>query len=63
MLESLFNKFADLKSEILLNKRLQRSRLEVFYKKDILRNFAKLTGKHLRQRVFFNKIAGLLQLY
>ena len=28
-------------------------------KKGILRNFAKFTGKHLCQRRFFNKVAGL----
>ena len=28
-------------------------------KKRVLRNFAKLTGKHLCQRLFFNKVAGL----
>ena len=28
-------------------------------KKGVLRNFAKFTGKHLCQRVFFNKVAGL----
>ena len=26
-------------------------------KKDVLRNFAKFTGKHLCQRIFFNKVA------
>ena len=31
----------------------------VFCKKDVLRNFAKPTGKHLCQRLFFNKVAGL----
>ena len=31
---------------------------EVFCKKDVLRNFSKLTGKHLRQSLFFG-----LQLY
>ena len=35
------------------------SRPEVFYKKGVLRNFANFTGKHLRQALFFNKIAGL----
>ena len=35
------------------------SHREVFCKKVVLRNFAKLTGKHLCQRLFFNKIAGL----
>ena len=28
-------------------------------KKGFLRNFAKFTGKHLCQRLFFNKVAGL----
>ena len=28
-------------------------------KKCVLRNFAKLTGKHLCQSLFFNKVAGL----
>ena len=35
------------------------SRPEVFCKKGVLRNFAKFTGKHLCQRLFFNKAAGL----
>ena len=35
------------------------SRLEVFYRKGILRNFEKFTGKHLCQSLLFNKIAGL----
>ena len=35
------------------------SRLEVFCKKGVLGNFAKFTGKHLCQRLFFNKVAGL----
>ena len=34
------------------------SRPEVFYKKGVLRNFAKFTGKHLCQSLFFNKVAG-----
>ena len=32
---------------------------EVFYKKSILENFVKLTGKHLYQSLFLNKVAGL----
>ena len=32
---------------------------EVFYKKDVLRNFAKFTGKQLCQSSFFNKGGGL----
>ena len=35
------------------------SRPEVFYKKVVLRNFSKLTRKHLCQSPFFNKVAGL----
>ena len=31
----------------------------MFYKKGVLRNFAKFTGKHLCQRLFFNKVAGV----
>ena len=35
----------------------------MFRQKDVLRNFAKFTGKHLCQRLYFNKFAGLrLQL-
>ena len=32
---------------------------EVFYKKGVLRNFAKFTEKYLCQRLFFNKVADL----
>ena len=35
------------------------SRPEVFCKKGVLRNFAKFTGKHLCQSLFFNKVTGL----
>ena len=35
------------------------SRLEVFCKKGVIRNFTKLTGKHLCQSLLFNKVAGL----
>ena len=38
---------------------LRSSCPEVFCKKDVLRNFAKFKGKHLCQRLFFNKVAGL----
>ena len=30
----------------------------MFLKIDFLKNFAKFTGKHLPQIVFFNKVAG-----
>ena len=32
-------------------------RPDVFCKKGVLRNFAKFTGKHLCQSIFFNKVA------
>ena len=35
---------------------LRSSHPEVFYKKGVLRNFAKLKGKHLCQSLFFNEI-------
>ena len=31
----------------------------MFYKKHIIENFAKLTGKHLHQSLFFNKTGGM----
>ena len=34
----------------------------MFCKKGALRNFAKFTGKHLRQRLFLIKVAGLRNL-
>ena len=33
--------------------------LEVFYNKDVVKNFEKFTGKHLCQSLFFNKVADL----
>ena len=38
---------------------IRSSRPEVFCKKFVLRNLAKFTGKHLRQSLFFDKVAGL----
>ena len=32
---------------------------DVFYKKDVLKNFANFTGKKLCRGLFFNKVAGL----
>ena len=53
--------------EIVLNalRFITRSNLlEVFYKNVVLKNFAKFTGKHLSQSLFFNQVASLtLQLY
>ena len=37
----------------------QKQPPEVFYKKGVLKNFAKFPGKHLCQSLFFNKAAGL----
>ena len=34
----------------------------VFYKKFLLKNFAKLTGKYLCQSLISNKVAGLVKL-
>ena len=42
-----------------LSETLRGSRPEVFYKVGVLKDFAKFTGKHLRQSLFFNKVAGL----
>ena len=36
---------------------------EVFCEKGVLINFAKFTGKHLRQSLFFNKVAGACIFY
>ena len=32
-------------------------------KKGVLKNFAKSTGKHLSQSIFFNKVAGLTCIF
>ena len=37
----------------------EKQSTEVFCKKGVLRNFAKLTEKDLCQSLFFNKVAGL----
>ena len=39
--------------------KIRSSRPEVFCKKDVFENLAKFTGKHLRQGLFLNKVAGL----
>ena len=43
--------------EIIWNSQKQSS--EVLYKKSVLKNFAKFTGKHLCQSLFSNKVTGL----
>ena len=40
-----------------LNDYLQKQPPKVFYKKGVLRNFAKFTGKHLCQCLFFNNVS------
>ena len=37
---------------------LQKQPPEVFWKKGVLSNFGKITGKHLYQNLFLNKVAG-----
>ena len=37
----------------------RNSHLKCSVRKGVPRNFAKLTGKHLCQSLFFNKVAGL----
>ena len=38
---------------------LQKQPLEVFNKKGVLKNFAKLTRKQLCQSIVFDKVAGI----
>ena len=40
--------------------KVRSSHPEVFCKKGVLRNFAKFTGKHLCQSLFFNKVAKFI---
>ena len=37
----------------------QPTEVFLFYNEGVLRNFAKFTGKHMCQSLFFNKVAGL----
>ena len=46
-------------SKIIIILYVQKQPPEVFYKKAALRNLTRFTGKHLCQRLFFNKAAGL----
>ena len=52
-----------LDQEISIGANDRSSHLRCSVKKVVLKNFAKLTGKHLCQSIFFNKIAGLEQLF
>ena len=55
-----FSRFTGVNNLIKIDQRKPGSSLpEVFCKKGVLRNFTKLKGKHLYQRLFFNKVAGL----
>ena len=45
---------------LVLSSYFRNSRLYVFCKRGARRNFAKFTGKHLCQSLFFNKISSLL---
>ena len=38
---------------------IQKQPPEVFFKIGVLKNFTKFSGKHLRQILFLNKVAGL----
>ena len=68
-LETTFNVKDKTKKEIITNqlilfnvlwkKLLRNTRPDGFCKKGVLRNLIKFTGKHLCQRLFFNKVAGL----
>ena len=40
-------------------KNLQKQPAEVFFKKGVLRNFTKFTGKHLCKSLFLYKVAGM----
>ena len=46
-------------NQTIITVHLRSNRPEVFCKKGVLRNFAKFTGKHQCQSLFFNKVAGL----
>ena len=42
---------------------IQKQSYDVFFKKGVLGNFAKFTGKQLCHRLFFDKVAGLRQTF
>ena len=59
----MFYKLFNANSTVFLFFFFRSSHREVFCKKVVLKNFAKFTGKHLCQSLFFNKVAGLRQLF
>ena len=69
MLLAIFSKLLHQILDKLLDDRTTNSATEAVarrctVKKSVLRNFAKFTGKHLFQGLFFNKVVGLSpQLY
>ena len=48
-------------SKSFVKDKLQKHHRRCSAKKSVLRNFSKFTRKHLCQRLFFNKVAGLRQ--
>ena len=46
----------------MVNAKNRSSRLEVFWRKGVLRYFAKFTGKRLYKGLFFNKVQTLVQV-
>ena len=59
IIESFFNKNTSLYWKVSSRASSRSSRPDVFCEKDVLRNFAKFTRKHLCQSLFFNKVAGM----
>ena len=45
--------------KVIFESKFRSSRPEAFFRKGVLRNFVKFTVKHLRQSLFFNKVATL----
>ena len=56
----ILNKSGSDRTKKKINDQCRSSRLDVFWKKGVVRNFVKFTGKHLCQSLFFDKIAGLI---
>ena len=52
-----------LQQEILIGANVRSSHWMCFVKKGVLKNFAKVTRKHLCQSLFLNKVAGLRPLF
>ena len=49
-----------IKNKFSCNHLIQKQPPEMFFKKAVLFNFAKFTGKHLCQSLFLNKVAALM---